>query len=88
MASVVIAEMDARTLTAMTVSQAARFLVECARGIEEAVGVVLKEPAVTEKLYRRAVKRTHPDVGGDTVRFAKLVEAKRVLDQHHQRKGR
>jgi hypothetical protein len=62
----------------MTVEDAARFIALQA-GPQLDLKAVLEAPDVA---YRRAAKRLHPDAGGLPEVFKRLVEAKRVLDEH------
>jgi hypothetical protein len=43
---------------------------------------IIHDPDVREQAYRHAVKRAHPDAGGDPDAFRGLKQAKDVLDEH------
>jgi hypothetical protein len=75
-----------RTDAAMTAGEAAIVLCGYSGGIHEARSVLSSE-TVCEATYRDAVKKHHPDAGGDHDDFVRLQEAKRVLDEHHAGKG-
>jgi hypothetical protein len=64
----------------MSLEDAARFLLEYGGGgfvVED----VIASRDVRNTLYRIAAKKLHPDVGGDGALFAKLTEARELLDE-------
>jgi hypothetical protein len=63
----------------MTVEDAARFIAEHTPASVEAV---LGGGKPREMAIRFAAKRLHPDTGGDAALFARLQEAKEVLERH------
>lgn len=76
----------------MTVEAAARFLIEHGEvtdcGEPASVGMILAAagdrvgpgPEVIAGYFRRAAKTLHPDAGGDAALFARLAEARQLLD--------
>lgn len=78
---------------AMTVEAAAGVLVEesgtARKGespYERAVERLLQSGAETSYYYREAAKCCHPDTeGGSQPKFIRVQEAKRILEQHHER---
>ncbi|TFV83135.1 J domain-containing protein [Blastococcus sp. CT_GayMR16] len=65
---------------AMTVEQAARFIIDQADSIDPGTGAMLVDATTRLGLYRRAAKRLHPDNGGDAVLFQQLQDARQLLD--------
>ena len=59
-------------------TRAARLLI-AAGGPANSVGEVLAEPALARRLFARAARKHHPDVGGDRVLFERLVAARDLL---------
>lgn len=59
----------------MTVDEAARILADASHSSL----VVVDDPDAVEATYRRAVKNTHPDVGGDPDHFRLVKEARDLL---------
>ena len=69
---------------AMNSDEAARLLIELSgfRGTvtERHVNQVINSPEQRTQLYRQAVKKLHPDNGGDRALFDRLQEARTLLD--------
>lgn len=59
----------------MTIEEAARFIAE--HGLHPIIG----DPDSVDRAYRLAAKRLHPDAGGDAVLFARLQDAREVLER-------
>lgn len=49
---------------------------------------VLGDPIATSRAYRAAMRVVHPDQGGLEEEYQQVVEAKKVLDAHHDGGGR
>ena len=69
---------------AMTVEQAARFLIDQGEwgAVKAKPDELIGAPEVVGMYYRSAAKRLHPDTGGDHEQFKRLQDAKAVLDAH------
>jgi hypothetical protein len=67
---------------AMTVEQAARLLVDTAAVPGVSPDQVIRFADARRDVYRQAAKVAHPDRGGDAAVFARLQEARRLLDEH------
>jgi hypothetical protein len=67
---------------AMTVEEAARVLARAANLLSEAAAQTMLDPVTRAIVWRDAVKKHHPDVGGDRATWDRLEQAKRVLDEH------
>lgn len=63
----------------MTVEGAANLLADHGGGLALDA---LDDPHERVAMYRRAVKRLHPDLGGDPDVFRRIEDAKRLLDEH------
>lgn len=63
----------------MTFEQAAVFVARSA-GDEGWAADIEHDPSFARVLYRDAVKRLHPDAGGDTTEFQLLQEAMRIIE--------
>lgn len=82
----------AGTNGSLTLEQAARFVAVNADGasgrteaeIADAARYVLTDPNLRGVAYRQAAKRLHPDTGGDATEFARLQDAKRLLEEARQ----
>lgn len=62
----------------MTVEEAGYFIAEQAQVNANHSGIIT-DPAYRDWAYRAAVKRLHPDAGGDPAMFRKLTEARDLL---------
>jgi hypothetical protein len=51
-----------------------------ASDVGHAIDRVLDDTAVRDRLIRQALKRTHPDAGGDPAAFRLVQEARRILE--------
>jgi len=69
-------------MPAMTVEDAAQFLIEHSNSAPLKVESLLAMPALSADLYRLAARKLHPDVGGSNGDFQRLQDAKRILDEH------
>lgn len=67
---------------AMTVDEAARVLARAGNLLSEGAAQTVLDPVTRSIVWRDAVKRHHPDVGGDRASWDRLEQAKRVLDEH------
>lgn len=66
---------------AMTIEQAATFIASVPGS--HLASDILRERDLYRVSYRWAATKLHPDAGGDTAKFQRLQDAKRVLDLHH-----
>jgi hypothetical protein len=64
---------------APSVEEAARFIAKHAGAPRTKPAQILADPKVAKSAYRRASKRLHPDLGGDTSMMQRLEEANRIL---------
>lgn len=66
----------------MTVEDAARFYCRAANWQQADMDRVIADREFRSERYREAVKRLHPDAGGDEELFARLQQAREVLERH------
>lgn len=71
--------------TQMTVDAAARLLADTDSA--DIVRRVMESPSFRTALFREAARREHPDLGGDPVKFRRLVAAKKLLDEQEPARG-
>lgn len=69
---------------AMTVEEAARLILTTAGWdiTDGLVDQVIHDDRFRTELHRLAVRRAHPDLGGNAADFTRLQEARQLLDQH------
>lgn len=78
--------LGAQQESSMSAEQAAKFMLDCAGMLKlTSISELLEDPEIADFAYKRAAKRSHPDVGGDTETFKRLNEARRVVAMAYRR---